>query len=39
MDYTVDSVQVETNAPSESAVSAYAKAFVNLVEEEVGEDA
>lgn len=39
MDYTVDNVQVEVNAPSEDAVVAYAQAFTNLVEKEEEADA
>ncbi len=39
MDYTVDNLQVEANAPSEAAVATYAQAFVNLVEKEEEENA
>ena len=39
MDYTVENLQVEVNAPSEDAVVAYAQAFTKLVEEEEEVDA
>ena len=39
MDYTVDNLQVEVNAPSEDAVVGYAQAFTKLVEEGEDEDA
>ena len=39
MDYIVDNLQVEVNAPSEDAVVGYAQAFTKLVEKEEEADA